>query len=739
MACFDVAKAFDTMWVPGCLYKIHKFANIQNNMFMVLASFLTNRRATVRINGCKSETFQLCSGVPQGSVLSPTIFSVYMSDFPKCLPRLAVPALFADDAATLVEINSQNKVQQRKDIDYFQLTLNKAFGWFTRWKLDMADKTFIRLFTPPKKGEKLRQDLSFTFGDKSYSIEKTGSTRYLGLFLDNNLNFDEHLSKKIDDTTKRISSLRAITGFNSGANRDTILSAYKVWIRPVLDYGHTAISNPSIKQQKSLAKIQRKALSMAIGTNQFVTNMQLDVQSSTFPMSLRRLYLLAVTGARLKRTPNQAVSQNFTSHINSNKLQLHQLPESEARPMLPQHHRRTKSNTSPFDIIHSIMHHLRINDIDSNPELLMNTDCVAPWDPLPKIHNHNRPTWLSFGSASNRQAKQSTEAERYGNNRILEAMNLIKEHGGLLYVTDGSTNPPLRIPDNPLDPPEYCGGGGAGIVRVHPNGHQHSYGISLGYMVVNEGAELYALFEALDDAIKHHDTQNPGKHIIILSDCQSAILITENTSPERIEYWTLRSYIRSRMITLNRMGYSVHIDWIPGHANIELNSKADCEAKLAAARCKGITSSTLKIPTPLSVVKLYIKEHLKVLWQHWWIKSQDSNQTNSNTKANRKLALFHPTIHSISPLPQLFKVLNTPRRLQVVIERLRMGNAMHFGYLHRMRQTQYSTCNKCQNPPSDSIDHRLYHCPSYNSQRNILQSNLMELGYNFDLSTVINF
>ena len=90
----DVSKAFDRVWHAGPLHKLKSY-RISGQVFGLISSFLSNRRLRVVLNGKSSREYSVNAGVPQGSILGPTIFLLYIND---CSDDFIYDiAIYADD------------------------------------------------------------------------------------------------------------------------------------------------------------------------------------------------------------------------------------------------------------------------------------------------------------------------------------------------------------------------------------------------------------------------------------------------------------------------------------------------------------------------------------------------------------------------------------------------------------------------------------------------------------------
>ena len=122
----DISKAFDKVWHIGLLYKIESLG-ISGNLLNLFRSFLNDRHQTVAPNGQLSDWPPIQAGVPQGSILGPLLFLIYISDLPDNLNSLI--NLFADDTSLCSAIYDPNHSAKVLNDD-----LNKISEWAYKWK-----------------------------------------------------------------------------------------------------------------------------------------------------------------------------------------------------------------------------------------------------------------------------------------------------------------------------------------------------------------------------------------------------------------------------------------------------------------------------------------------------------------------------------------------------------------------------------------------------------------------------
>ena len=228
-----MSKAFDRVWHEGLLFKL-KCLGLSGKFYGLINSFLSNRRQRVILNGKSSKWSPIKAGVPQGSILGPLLFLVYINDLPKGL--LCNAKLFADDTSIFSvvkdHLNSTNKLSEY---------LSKIFQWVYQLKMSFTpdvSKQVQEVIFSRKKNIKNHPIVSFN----NLPINRKSTQKHLGLLLDEKLNFSEHINKKLKKATKSINLLRKL---NLPLPRSALLIIYKSFIRPHLDYGDIVYDQPN--------------------------------------------------------------------------------------------------------------------------------------------------------------------------------------------------------------------------------------------------------------------------------------------------------------------------------------------------------------------------------------------------------------------------------------------------------------------------------------------------------------
>ncbi len=194
----DLSKAFDKEWHKGLLYKL-KQIGISGKLLKWIESYLSNQNQSVDINGIKSDVLQLKACVPQGSVLGPLLFLIYIHDLPGGL--IGEVFMFADDSSVFHIDN--------KDISLCAAKMNKDLdcihNWAVQWLVSInATKNIFMLFTTKRP----RPIPPLKLG--TVNLHQVFSHKQLGVTLTPNLSWNEHISNSIAKANKRLFIMKAI-------------------------------------------------------------------------------------------------------------------------------------------------------------------------------------------------------------------------------------------------------------------------------------------------------------------------------------------------------------------------------------------------------------------------------------------------------------------------------------------------------------------------------------------------
>ena len=189
----DIAGAFDG--VPHYLLTKKLAAyGIKGNVLLLLTNYLHNRRLKIRVNGSLSNTSAphfINSGVSQGSILGPLLFLIYINDLCEAISNCML-YLYADDCSLLFPVSDD--LDQAESTGIIQEDLDNHSTWSNTWKLkSKASKSKEMIFHSSRKRPRGFNDLLLD----GELIPRANFHKHLGLILDCNLNFNEHLTSVV--------------------------------------------------------------------------------------------------------------------------------------------------------------------------------------------------------------------------------------------------------------------------------------------------------------------------------------------------------------------------------------------------------------------------------------------------------------------------------------------------------------------------------------------------------------
>lgn len=270
----DVAKAFDKVWTVGLRYKLLR-TKIPRYIVAIIFSFLEDRSYTVCVHGTKSSSKSVNAGVPQGSILGPTLFLLYLHDMPHANSYSV--ATFADDTAIVTQHHDITET-----VNALQQTLDSLTSWFTKWAISINySKTQNKMFTL----RKIKSVPNIRIEGKEIPwLSKDESVKYLGVYLDTRLTWSYHINHKLNQGYARLAQLYSVINRKSNLKTECTLLLYKSLIRPLITYACPVWLNTSKTNMKKLQALQNKILRIAINAPWYMRNSQIQKELSMEPL-----------------------------------------------------------------------------------------------------------------------------------------------------------------------------------------------------------------------------------------------------------------------------------------------------------------------------------------------------------------------------------------------------------------------------------------------------------------------
>ena len=202
MAAFlDVEKAFDNVWYNGLRYKIFML-DLPTKMRSRLSDFLVGRVIQVNVNGFLSSKINPIAGVPQGSVLSPLLFLIYVNDLPKPHHRQNSKSQFADDTALWAASKNVQFATKRLRRD-----LRKLAKWCAKWRIKLnLKKTKVIIFSRSSVSRNSEPILKL-YDEKFKTYPQV---KFLGIIFDSKFTFQKYFEEILGCCNTRYHRIRLL-------------------------------------------------------------------------------------------------------------------------------------------------------------------------------------------------------------------------------------------------------------------------------------------------------------------------------------------------------------------------------------------------------------------------------------------------------------------------------------------------------------------------------------------------
>ena len=562
-AFIDMEKAFDSVWRDGLLVKMHKLG-IRGKIWSWISDFLSDRTARCYLKGSHGVEFFTFVGLPQGSVISPILFIIFLQDIFRGISCQKVK--FADDGTIWVTGTDPTYLSTNIEENLHKLLQNTL-----KWRMNISiAKTEICLFT--------RSNLDVD--SSSLKVQLNGkdipynpNPKILGLHLDESLTFQNHIKRTEQKANKVIGVLRQIKHVEK-INTCKLLQLYKSLICPILEYACVVWQ---IADAKPLDEVQRKSLCLCLDAYATSGREALEVELGIKPLHIRRQELSIREGSKIISKSDQILikkswlnwkdeieNEKFLSPFGKIQLQLEDMS--------------SETGTTTFNI---------------EPEFSFE-DSLQPSKRRPEY-------WDRLGSSKSRTEEQQNESRS-----IIQGLLDNCSPSSIIAFTDGSCQPN----------PGPCGAGSCIFMPYQDNPICLKKPVSGNSFILL--GELVAILITID-YVAEESSKMDKSEVHIFSDSQSAIGILKLGWQPTHHKQTVAE-IRQKIKQLEQKDIKVDISWTPGHANIKGNEEADRLAKEASCEAAAMTSDT-DVVTMTDIKQAAVKMGLSQ-WQRQWESSE---------------------------------------------------------------------------------------------------------------------
>ena len=294
----DLSKAFDCIPHDLLIAKLHAYGFSLKTVIFIY-SYLKRRKQNVKLNDVLSDFLTLLSGVPQGSILGPILFNIFLNDL---LTTLSMSELynFADD--NTISATSRN-------IDDLIKTLKHeselAVEWFRENKMIVNPEKFQAMIL--QKNESNNKSYRLEVGDDK--IEISNSVKLLGINIDNKLKFDDHISELCKKASMQLNAISRLQKFMGQKEKEAIITSF---IYSNFNYCPLVWHFCSCKSSQKIEQIQKRCLRIIL--NDYTSDYETLLEKSGKPsMEIKRIRTLAIEIFKTVNNMNPSFMKNIFS------------------------------------------------------------------------------------------------------------------------------------------------------------------------------------------------------------------------------------------------------------------------------------------------------------------------------------------------------------------------------------------------------------------------------------------
>ena len=269
----DISKAFDKVWHDGLLYKLER-NGIKGNLLSWFKDYLHNRQQRVVLNGHSSSWGAITAGVPQGSVLGPLLFLIFINDLVNIVNSKI--KLFADDTCLYISVDDVAEAAATINSD-----LSSVEGWAKDWAVSFNALKTDAMLISRKHHTVNHPPLVF----QGHQLTDVQQHKHLGIVIKSDLKWTAHISQIIIKATKQLNIMKAL---QYSLDRETLETIYFSFIRPILEYGSAIWDGCAQSDTQLLENIQLTAARTVTGAMRTTPNVKLYEETCWETLADRR-------------------------------------------------------------------------------------------------------------------------------------------------------------------------------------------------------------------------------------------------------------------------------------------------------------------------------------------------------------------------------------------------------------------------------------------------------------------
>ena len=246
----DISKAFDRVWHRGLIYKL-KAIGIKGKLLNWIENYLSERKQRVVINNANSEWREIKAGVPQGSILGPLFFLIFINDIITDIQSNI--KLFADDTSLYLIVDDPINTATILNND-----LDKIHEWSRKWLVTFNTKKTETMIISRKSNKPRHPDLIMN----NSQLLPVDEHKHLGLILSKDGSWHKHIDMVVKKAFSRLNILRK---FKFILNRQTLEQLYFTYVRPILEYADVIWDNSTLLLVHKIESVQIEAARIVTG------------------------------------------------------------------------------------------------------------------------------------------------------------------------------------------------------------------------------------------------------------------------------------------------------------------------------------------------------------------------------------------------------------------------------------------------------------------------------------------